>query len=705
MAKYRGKDQTEKKQGDKKLGSRMVRHMKEALQGWDVKVMSYVMLVVGGIALIASTVAWFTYFRYNYVKNAGIQTADCDSLKVAIWSGGSDIEVLEADEHNPESIVIQMNMPFYSYVESYTVEEPATIYDPDVQASTEQTPRDAVHVEDTCHATEEMMSADEAPEARDAVNVDSGRHEVDEAATDSANDAFRDAVNVDSGRHAVDEAETAGYDQSKRDAVNVDAGQHEVEVSGSDDADQRRDAVNVSQMEDGVVGSGGSDSETEMLGEESGEPDEQTDMENPLVMPEELLEYSFACVNPIGIDIMTVVPPEFEIQVIEIEDVGNEDRAGDVSIPLAVFGVTEASQQDSSPASQENVVEEDSADHIAVDRDERELELEAEEMSEAWPEDEKSDVSERVLESVGSDLQEDERAAPENDEGVDEGAVHGSSSEQEEAYMEAGGGDRRYDPQSPTSSRVTRSYKTTEVSKSKLAPGVYGELVLYLTPLNVQINRFRITPTILLTYADGYKDVINKENEEKWTVDLVNSKGETDGETEKAGNHKVEVELSGSDVTVDNLRKLVQGHILFFEKKVPLLDEDGEPITDKNGNELYEYQDPLIKMADGTYALRSKEGELVFNETEHIGKEKKVTIYWYWPYEYADIPTELKQEIENETYQNQYYPYFFVASNNSSRDGLSQLYDYADTRIGTYVKSMQMHLKVDGYHHEETSTP
>ncbi|MDD6070235.1 MAG: hypothetical protein PUC12_05375, partial [Clostridiales bacterium] len=57
------------------------------LKDWDIKVMSYVMLVIVMIAMIAATVAWFLYFKVVAVSNMSMTTADCEVLKVEVKQG------------------------------------------------------------------------------------------------------------------------------------------------------------------------------------------------------------------------------------------------------------------------------------------------------------------------------------------------------------------------------------------------------------------------------------------------------------------------------------------------------------------------------------------------------------------------------------------------------------------------------------------
>ena len=67
-----------------KLVLRLHHQMNDLMRDWDLKVMSYVMMVVVMIAVIAATVAWFQYFRTSSVKNMNLATASSDALKVEV---------------------------------------------------------------------------------------------------------------------------------------------------------------------------------------------------------------------------------------------------------------------------------------------------------------------------------------------------------------------------------------------------------------------------------------------------------------------------------------------------------------------------------------------------------------------------------------------------------------------------------------------
>ena len=87
--------------------------MKEIFRDWDLKVMSYVMLVVTATCVITATVAWFTCSAYASVRNMEIQTASAEVIKVAVKTGGEDVDVIRAAENEPQ---VTITMPVFANV-------------------------------------------------------------------------------------------------------------------------------------------------------------------------------------------------------------------------------------------------------------------------------------------------------------------------------------------------------------------------------------------------------------------------------------------------------------------------------------------------------------------------------------------------------------------------------------------------------------
>lgn len=204
------------------------------------------------------------------------------------------------------------------------------------------------------------------------------------------------------------------------------------------------------------------------------------------------------------------------------------------------------------------------------------------------------------------------------------------------------------------------SYETV----SKMAPGVYGELIIRLTALHRDINHYRIIPEAVFRYIDG--------------TEISESKKET-------------------------LNNLAKGHILFFAKRESI--ENKENVNAYTHNKKYVFSE-LID------AETPMSGSLFWNDAADEGQPKEVKVYWYWPYEYSNLSESIQKSVQipvDETELNgilQEEKYLRYFDQNKMQDLVShsvswnetQLYDFADTSIGTYVNSIQIHLKVDGYH-------
>lgn len=176
----------------------------------------------------------------------------------------------------------------------------------------------------------------------------------------------------------------------------------------------------------------------------------------------------------------------------------------------------------------------------------------------------------------------------------------------------------------------------------ELAPGTYGEINIYVTALNPVVEGCSISVNSVPEY----------------TPDVT---------AENATVGKVEID------------KLLKGHIQFYST------------CEVNGDNQRDYS-----------GLITEENPLMIPLTEDI--EKKVTIYWVWPYEYTDIPTEAVTAFSQDK------TYFFDKDKyDSSLDGSGQyktehyisFYDYGDTKLGLHVKDIHFHICVNGLNYSE----
>lgn len=163
------------------------------------------------------------------------------------------------------------------------------------------------------------------------------------------------------------------------------------------------------------------------------------------------------------------------------------------------------------------------------------------------------------------------------------------------------------------------------------APGTYGSFTIYVTPMKTNVTACKVLPS------------------------FFGSKEDQSGLTYMTDNL--------SDEEKEVIEQLVKGHILLFT----------------NYNETTGYSGLLTDTTPLTV-------ELGWDKETNKGIEEAITIYWYWPYEYEDLPAEAQKLDEAQLLD----PYRQAEDKYSD----SRLYDFADTRIGTNVKNVKIHFEV-----------
>ena len=202
--------------------------------------------------------------------------------------------------------------------------------------------------------------------------------------------------------------------------------------------------------------------------------------------------------------------------------------------------------------------------------------------------------------------------------------------------------------------------KLTNIEEGKLGPGSYGTIKFQIsTTSETGMNYIiRITPSIKV-------------------VDGVSETGE-DGSINKA-----------------MLLDLVQNHIKFYAIK------DTEN-TENTPTNVYQKVIPYYfeNVTDTTDITTTGLTDTVSsNEVEYV------TIYWYWPYEYIDIPGygindynsmiyNPWNEVEN---SNGVFQYEGRYSSELSLEDRIEAYDWDDTKIGNYVTALNFHFEVSSY--------
>lgn len=183
------------------------------------------------------------------------------------------------------------------------------------------------------------------------------------------------------------------------------------------------------------------------------------------------------------------------------------------------------------------------------------------------------------------------------------------------------------------------------IEDGKLGPGAFGEVILYILTENE-------------TYADYYVQIVP--------------------ELKMIDESMIPQEIKEADLT-----KLVADHIRFYEKR-----------TEKNGENRtpYDYEN-RIQYVD----LEHTEKGMRLEGTLTANQEKTVSLYWYWPYEYIDIPKEQNEETGQNVEENGSQTVSGDKEIVSTTSTDIESYDLGDTRIGNYVKEIIFHFSVNGY--------
>lgn len=127
-------------------------------------------------------------------------------------------------------------------------------------------------------------------------------------------------------------------------------------------------------------------------------------------------------------------------------------------------------------------------------------------------------------------------------------------------------------------------------------------------------------------------------------------------------------------LTEDDLLNLVKSHIKFYAT----LDNDNN-----------EYKDVIMydkecMYNNGTDYTDGLEGSIDEDEVKYV------TLYWYWPYEYTDIPASL--DITNTA--GKFYEEFKKFTGKTENECIEE-YDWDDTYIGNFVEKLTFHFDVE----------
>lgn len=199
--------------------------------------------------------------------------------------------------------------------------------------------------------------------------------------------------------------------------------------------------------------------------------------------------------------------------------------------------------------------------------------------------------------------------------------------------------------------------KVEDGSYKNLSQVGTGDNVKYVIDLNI-VEQDNIEENMFAPGAYGKVDFKIKSNTsllEGYTIRITPS-------------IDVNEKYSEDSLSKEELFELVKTHIKFYAV-----------------NNSGEYSD-VIPYYDEN-AININECCLVGELTEGI--EKDVTLYWYWPYEYVNVPDKDNQDSPV------YLDYEKYRALSTEREQI-EAYDWDDTYIGNYVEKLNFHFDVEG---------
>lgn len=175
------------------------------------------------------------------------------------------------------------------------------------------------------------------------------------------------------------------------------------------------------------------------------------------------------------------------------------------------------------------------------------------------------------------------------------------------------------------------------ILKKTFAPGAYGKVVFKILSRTSIIKGYKIRITPSIKAAAGISN-------------------------------------TASGLTEDDLLNLVKSHIKFYAT------------LDNDNNEYKEVimYDKECMYNNGTDYTDGLEGSIDEDEVKYV------TLYWYWPYEYTDIPASL--DITNTA--GKFYEEFKKFTGKTENECIEE-YDWDDTYIGNFVEKLTFHFDVE----------
>lgn len=191
--------------------------------------------------------------------------------------------------------------------------------------------------------------------------------------------------------------------------------------------------------------------------------------------------------------------------------------------------------------------------------------------------------------------------------------------------------------------------KQENIEDNTLAPGAYGTVKFKILSKTSRTTGYAISVTPSIELIDGYENI-------------------------------------GSGLTEEEFKQLVESHLKFYAA----YDSDAKEYED-----VIPYSDECLFLYN---EFKGMKGDVNENEIKYV------TLYWYWPYEFTDIPDTLDIFNEDSDFYDEFKKYAFSTMTNENEETITkrraiaesiEAYDWDDTYIGNYVQSLKFHFDVE----------
>lgn len=191
--------------------------------------------------------------------------------------------------------------------------------------------------------------------------------------------------------------------------------------------------------------------------------------------------------------------------------------------------------------------------------------------------------------------------------------------------------------------------KQENIEDNTLAPGAYGTVKFKILSKTSRTTGYAISVTPSIELIDGYENI-------------------------------------GSGLTEEEFKKLVESHLKFYAT----YDDDSKEYED-----VIPYSDECLFLYNEFKGIK---GDVNENEIKYV------TLYWYWPYEFTDIPKSLDIYNEDSDFYEEFKKYTFSTMTNEKEEIVNirreisesiEAYDWDDTYIGNYVQNLKFHFDVE----------